>query len=48
MLSTGTNIPINVDDNVYYNRKSNETFTKSMRDFHNKYIKKQLSLFQLW
>ena len=32
----------NYDSNVYYNRKSKETFTKSLRDFHNRFVKKKL------
>lgn len=43
MLSSGQDIPTaNTDDNVYYNRKTNESYTKSLRDFHNKYIKRKL------
>jgi hypothetical protein len=43
IISTGEGvIENNLDDNVYYNRKSKETHTKSLRDFHNKYIKSKL------
>ena len=42
MISTGTNIPDVVDENVYYNRTSKKTFTRGLRDFHNKYIKRKL------
>ena len=43
MLSTGKNIStIDNNEEVYYNRQTNETYTRSLRDFHNKYIKKKL------
>ena len=43
IISTGEGIiENNLDDNVYYNRKSKETHTKSLRDFHNRYIKSKL------
>ena len=43
MIESGLGIPsINNDDNVYYNRKTTESYTQSLRDFHNKYIKKKL------
>lgn len=46
MLSTGKNIPkLMEDDNIYYNTNQyqNNT-TQSMRDFHNKYVKRNLIL----
>ena len=42
MISTGNNIPDVVDENVYYNRTTKKTFTRGLRDFHNKYIKRKL------
>ena len=43
MITTGNNIPSEiVDDDVYYNRVSRTTFTRSLRDFHNLVVKKKL------
>ena len=43
MISTGLNIPEELgDDDVYYNRVSNTTNTRSLRDFHNLFVKKKL------
>ena len=43
MISTGQNIPDELaDDDVYYNRGSGDNMTRSMRDFHNLYVKKLL------
>ena len=43
MITTGSNIPtFTPDDEVYYNRVSNTTVTRSLRDFHNLYVKKKL------
>jgi len=42
IISTGSNIPDVLDDNIYYDRTNNETNTKSLRDFHNRYIKRAL------
>ena len=43
MIATGQNIPDELaDDDVYYNRSSGENKTRSMRDFHNLYVKKML------
>lgn len=44
MLMTGKNIPITsiMDDDVYYNKGSKKSYTKSLRDFHNLYVKKML------
>lgn len=44
MLSTGDNIPKleSVGEDVYYNRKSSESTTKGLRDFHNLYVKMRL------
>ena len=43
IITSGENIDMsNKDDNVYYNRKNNETYTKALRDFHNRYVKKKL------
>jgi hypothetical protein len=42
MITSGANIPDElVDDDVYYNRKG-KTITKSLRDFHNLFVKKLL------
>ena len=44
MISTGANIPDElVDDDVYYNRR-NSTITRSLRDFHNLFVKRCLIL----
>ena len=43
MISTGKNIPDEIaDDDVYYNRVSNDNSTRGLRDFHNLYVKKML------
>ena len=42
MISSGINIPETIDDDVYYNRKSNETSTRGLRDFHNQVVKRIL------
>ena len=43
MLTTGEDIPDELgDDDVYYNRVTNTTSTRSLRDFHNLYVKKKL------
>ena len=42
MITTGSNIPIEADDDVYYNRKSNSTSTRALRDFHNLVVKSLL------
>jgi len=43
MIKTGANIPTNNDEEVYYNRNNdNETNTRSLRDFHNLYVKSKL------
>ena len=43
MISTGLNIPNELgDDDVYYNRVSNTTNTRALRDFHNLFVKKKL------
>jgi hypothetical protein len=43
IITTGDGIvENNLDDDVYYNRKSKETHTKSLRDFHNRYVKSKL------
>ena len=44
MISTGLNIPNVVDNEVYYNRETRETNTKSLRDFHNRFVKRKLIL----
>ena len=45
MIITGEGIPEEVvDDDVYYNRASKDTTTKSLRDFHNLYVKRKLIL----
>jgi hypothetical protein len=43
MLSTGNSIPeYTLSDDVYYNRSTDETSTRALRDFHNLYVKKNL------
>ena len=43
VITTGENINDGIfDENVYYNRKSKQTNTASLRDFHNRYVKKKL------
>ena len=43
MITTGQNIPDELaDDDVYYNRSSGDSNTRSMRDFHNLFVKKML------
>ena len=43
MLTTGLNIPDELgDDDIYYNRVSKNTITRSLRDFHNLFVKKKL------
>jgi len=43
MITTGENIPDELaDDDVYYNRSSGDNKTRSMRDFHNLFVKKML------
>ncbi len=43
MISTGENIPTNNNEEVYYNNSNkNKTNTRSLRDFHNLYIKSKL------
>ena len=44
MISTGNNIPDNVDENIYYKRTTTTTSTRALRDFHNKYVKRKLIL----
>ena len=43
MISTGSNIEINSHDNdIYYNRNNSTNETKSLRDFHNLFVKTTL------
>ena len=43
MLTSGLNIPDELgDDDIYYNRVSKNTITRSLRDFHNLFVKKKL------
>jgi hypothetical protein len=43
MIRTGRNIPEQIVDNdVYYNTSGNKTITRSLRDFHNLVVKRQL------
>jgi hypothetical protein len=43
MISTGKNIPeYAVNDDVYYNRSTNDSNTRGLRDFHNLYVKRKL------
>ena len=42
-ITTGNNISIdNNDDDVYYNKISNTTYTRALRDFHNLFVKNLL------
>ena len=42
ILTSGNGVTINNDDDVYYNKLSKTSETKSLRDFHNLYIKNML------
>jgi hypothetical protein len=43
MLRTGTNFPTYYEhSDVYYNRKTGHSYTRSLRDFHNLYVKSNL------
>ena len=43
MISTGLNVPdVLEDSDVYYNRLSSSTKTRSLRDFHNLFVKRLL------
>ena len=43
MITTGQNIPTySGDEDVYYNRTGKDTNTKSLRNFHNLYVKRKL------
>ena len=42
ILTSGNGVTINNDDDVYYNKISKSSETKSLRDFHNLYIKNLL------
>lgn len=44
MLSTGEDIPLRsyTQNDVYYNRKTKETNTQALRNFHNLYVKRRL------
>jgi hypothetical protein len=43
IITTGENVRIdNSDDDVYYNKVSNKTETRPLRDFHNLYVKNTL------
>jgi hypothetical protein len=45
MITTGKGIPdLIADDDVYYNKKAQGTITRSLRDFHNLFVKRQLIL----
>jgi hypothetical protein len=45
MLTTGSDIPdLIADDDVYYNKKSNGTITRALRNFHNLFVKRALIL----
>ena len=45
MIRSGINIPSQLaEDDVYYNRKSDSTITRAMRDFHNLFVKRILIL----
>jgi hypothetical protein len=43
MITTGEGIPdLIADDDIYYNKKTRGTITRSLRDFHNLFVKRQL------
>ena len=43
IITTGANVSINLnDDDIYYNKVTNKTETRSLRDFHNLFVKSQL------
>jgi hypothetical protein len=42
MLMDDTYIPEIMDDDVYYNPSGEKSFTRSLRDFHNRYVKSKL------
>lgn len=43
MIKTGANIPeVTLNEDVYYNRFTSDTNTRSLRDFHNLYVKRKL------
>jgi len=43
IITSGENIETaNYDTNVYYNRKSKETHTQGLRDFHNRFVKRKI------
>ena len=42
ILTTGNGVTINNDDDVYYNKNVTTSETRSLRDFHNLYIKQML------
>jgi 2-polyprenyl-3-methyl-5-hydroxy-6-metoxy-1,4-benzoquinol methylase len=42
MITSGLNIPDTVNDNIYYDRSNTQTNTQSLRDFHNRYVKRKL------
>jgi len=43
MIKTGANIPeVTLNEDVYYNRFNSDTNTRSLRDFHNLYVKRKL------
>ena len=43
IITTGEDIPDQVaEDDVYYNRNSESTMTRGLRDFHNLYVKRKL------
>ena len=45
MITTGIGIPDEiVEEDVYYNTKKGDTITRSLRDFHNRFVKRKLIL----
>lgn len=43
MISTGENIPEKIaDDDIYYNKSTDESRTRAMRNFHNLFVKRKL------
>ena len=42
MITTGQNIPVTVQDDVYYNRVGDTNDTRGLRQFHNHYVKRRM------
>lgn len=42
MITTGRDIPVSVQDDVYYNRVGDTNDTRGLRQFHNHYVKRRM------